>query len=94
MDSHKTSATGCAQLRKHPAFSAVAIITLALGIGANAAIFSVIHAVLVAALPYPHVDSLMQVWGPARSVKMRALLTGNFLETFGQREGSAPFSAM
>jgi putative ABC transport system permease protein len=51
------------QLHKQPAFTTVAIVTLALAIGANTAIFSVVHAVLVAALPYPHLDSLVQVWG-------------------------------
>ena len=68
------------QLRKHPAFTAVAIITLALAIGANAAIFSVVHAVLVAALPYPHVDSLVQVWGsnPKRSDLQFPISAGDF----------------
>jgi putative ABC transport system permease protein len=47
------------QLTKDPAFSAVAIITLALGIGANTAIFSIVNAVLLRPLPYPNADRIM-----------------------------------
>jgi predicted permease len=53
------------QLVKAPGFAAVAILTLALGIGANTAIFSVIESVLLAPLPYPESERIVQIFhGP------------------------------
>src|SRR5215475_11554794 len=49
-------------LVKRPGFTLVAVFTLAVGIGLNSAIFSVVNAVIVRPLPYPNSDRLIQVW--------------------------------
>jgi len=54
---------GLRSLLSKPGFSLIAIVTLALGIGANTAIFSVINTVLLKSLPYKDADRLVAVWG-------------------------------
>src|ERR1700716_1019900 len=50
------------QLRRSPGFTTVAVVTLALGIGATTAIYTVLYATFLAPMPYPHSEQLVMVW--------------------------------
>src|ERR1051326_7865734 len=67
------------RLSKAPAFTLVALVTLALGIGANSAIFSVVNAVLLKPLPYPEAGALVGVYHVSEG--QRAVMSGpNFVD--------------
>ena len=64
---------GLRNLFKHSAFTAVVVITLALGIGATTGMFSVINTVLLRPLPYAHSDRLLVIWGNYRTLNIERL---------------------
>ena len=83
-------------LRKSPGFTAVAVLTLALGIGANTAIFSVINGVLLRPLPYPHPDRVVFLSESSRQVPGMSISMADFDDWRSMNsvfESMAPYQA-
>ncbi len=79
------------QLRSHPGFTAVVLLTLGLGIGANTAMFSVVDAVLLRPLPYPEASRLVLLQGHKEGIGNEAASVPDFLDWKAQ---SRSFSGM
>src|SRR5467141_5202780 len=61
------------RLRRAPMFTAITLITLAAGVGANTVVFSVLEGVLLKPLPYPHSEELVGVWHTAPGLNIPEL---------------------
>lgn len=82
---------GLRRMRARPAFAAVCVLSLALGIGAATSIFSVVRPVLLASLPYPDADRLVMLWDRGADGGREAVTFGTLREL---SERGASFSAL
>src|SRR5678815_4940470 len=85
---------GFRSLLKRPGFTLIALVALALGIGANTAIFSLVNAVVIRPLPFPEPDQLVWVYGNIRNGPNRASVSPlDFLDYRNQNKTFEQFAA-
>jgi putative ABC transport system permease protein len=87
---------GARILMKTPGFTLIAVLTLALGIGANTAIFSLVNAVLLRALPFPQPERIMTIWAeaPADGIAKQSIAPGNYSDWKAQQTVFAQVAAL
>ena len=78
------------RLARAPLFTAITLITLAVGIGANTVVFSVVEGVLLKPLDYPHSDQLVGIWHAAPGIGLKEINMAPFLY-FIDREQNSTF---
>jgi predicted permease len=81
-------------LRREPSFTLVVIATLALGIGASTAIFSVCNAILLKPLPYPQPDRLVMLWEQGRNTPPSRVSAANFVDWRAQSHSFGQMAAI
>jgi predicted permease len=84
---------GLRTLAKAPGFTAIAVLTLALGIGANSALFSVVNGVLLNPLPYPEPDKIISVFTKTSDFNHSSTSYLNFLDWQKENQSFAPLAA-
>src|SRR5258708_38498389 len=85
---------GLRMLSKNPGFTAIAILTLALGIGANTALFSVVNGVILNPLPFPNPDELVAVYTKSPTFQESSISYPTFLDWQKDNHSFAALSAL
>ena len=96
-DLRQDAVYGARMLRRSPLYTTIAVLTLAIGIGASTAIFSVVHAVLLKALPYREADRVVAIWNGYRQggdVETTAIAPAEFADIMEQNRAFDQVAAM